>query len=89
MFKNWNINFVRYISRSNELSFWNEVDPSVSGVVNQSGELTGLKEIKAPLRLSATPFVVISGLHDFDPDNNPETNYGRSFNAGMDVKIWH
>ena len=53
----WGLNMFRYIGRYRELSTWNEIDPSKSGMNQQSGILTGISEIKSPVRLSITPFV--------------------------------
>lgn len=79
----WGINFQRYIRRTRESSFWNTVDPNIEGLVNQSGRLVGIKDIKAPLRLSLFPYV--SSYLDLvnRPDNQTLTN---SYNAGLDLK---
>ncbi len=77
--QDWNINFVRRIRRKFERSFWNPVDPNIQGVINQSGQLTGLENIKSPIRLSLTPFVV--GVQKLTP-----FGASRSFGAGMDLK---
>ena len=53
----WGINFYREIRRTREESFWNRVDPSVNGFVNQFGVLEGLKNIQPPTRLSFLPYV--------------------------------
>jgi len=55
--QNWGINFARLIKRYNEWSSWNFIDKAVSGAVNQSGELTGINNIKPPIRLSLSPYV--------------------------------
>ena len=49
--QNWGIQFLRFIRRNNESSFWNPVDPNVNGFVNQFGIYNGLKDIQPPLRL--------------------------------------
>ena len=81
----WTINFVRMIQRDNEQSFWSEIDPNVDGFLNQSGTLTGLYNIKAPVRIQATPFVAAYGLHGREPGEAPTT--GTSLTGGMDVKV--
>ncbi|MCB0641718.1 MAG: carbohydrate binding family 9 domain-containing protein, partial [Phaeodactylibacter sp.] len=82
----WNINFIRQIRRTREESFWNTVNPAMNGLMNQSGTISGLENIEAPIRLSATPFVVtyLENLHD--AGGEPKNVWGRSFNAGMDIK---
>ncbi|MBX2928459.1 MAG: carbohydrate binding family 9 domain-containing protein [Saprospiraceae bacterium] len=82
----WHINFGRMIRRYNEMSFWNTIDPQINGFLIQSGLLNGLENIKAPLRLQATPFLAVYGLHHHDKNGTPKDSYGRSFNGGMDVK---
>ncbi|NJB86455.1 hypothetical protein GGR26_002223 [Lewinella marina] len=81
----WTVNFVRMIRRANEQSFWAEIDPTIDGFLNQSGTLTGLYDIKAPLRLQATPFVAVYGLQG--RESNEKTTYGTSITGGMDVKL--
>jgi hypothetical protein len=82
----WRINFVRQIRRNRETDCWNNVDPKIDGLVNQSGELTGIKNIKSPVRLQAQPFVSTYLENNFDKNASPKNVLGRSFNAGMDVK---
>ncbi|MEO1652350.1 MAG: DUF5916 domain-containing protein, partial [Bacteroidota bacterium] len=77
----WGINFTRIIRRTRETTYWNPVDASVDGFVNQFGTLTGLKNIQPPPRLSFTPY--ISAYATVDGVNNAS---GGSFNGGMDIK---
>ncbi len=48
----WGLSFVRSIRRTREISSWNGFDPNKNGYAIQFGNLTDLKGIKAPLRLS-------------------------------------
>jgi len=83
--QNWGINFIRTRQVANQQTFWNFVDPKVSGFINQSGTLIGLKDIKAPLRLSFSPYV--SAYINHYPANLPGVkNTTSNFNGGMDVK---
>ena len=83
--QNWGINFIRKRQVANQQTFWNFVDPKVSGLMNQSGTLEGLKDIKAPLRLSFSPYV--SAYINHYPANLPGVkNTTSRFNGGMDVK---
>lgn len=75
----WNINFGRRIRRKFEKSFWNPVDPKVEGFINQAGRLNGISNVKAPIRLSLTPFVVVGQQF---LNNKSSQSYG----AGMDLK---
>ncbi len=82
----WHINFGRNIRRYNENSFWNFINPQIDGLLLQSGLIHGLENIRAPLRLQATPFLAVYGQQLHNRSNNPKNVYGRSFNGGMDVK---
>lgn len=79
----WGINFYRFIRRTNEKSYWNPVNPKISGILNQEGLLTGLKDLSPPLRLSLLPYV--STGYRTVPTNQGDIN---SFlhSGGMDVK---
>jgi hypothetical protein len=81
----WGLNFMRQRKRDNQGFFWNEVKPAVDGFVNQWGELSGLRDVKPPLRLSLTPYV--SAYLDHYPYNvEGVPNTTRRFNGGADVK---
>jgi hypothetical protein len=82
---NWGVQFIREIRRFREKSYWNPVDPSIKGWVQQSGKLVNLENIKTPVRLSFSPY--ISGYVDIFSDkanNINETN--TAYNAGLDIK---
>jgi hypothetical protein len=80
----WGIQFMRFSRRVNESSFWNPVDPNVSGFVNQFGDLAGLNNIEPPLRLSFSPY--LSGGYRGTPsiDGDYQNEWLKS--GGMDVK---
>ncbi|WP_426061027.1 DUF5916 domain-containing protein [Hymenobacter sp. B1770] len=81
----WGLNFMRQRKRDNQMFFWNEVKPGVDGFVNQWGVLTGLRDLKPPLRLSLTPYV--SSYLNHNPLNAEGTRRtATSFNGGADVK---
>lgn len=83
--QNWGMNITRKRTGSNRQTFWNYVDPKVDGFINQSGVLEGLKGIKAPLRLSFSPY--ISTLLSHYPYHTPGVKNGQAaINGGMDVK---
>lgn len=82
----WGINFGRRINRTGEKSFWSEVNPQVDGFLNQSGKVTNIKDIKSPVRLSATPFVASYIQNHYDKDAEQVSSWGRSINGGMDIK---
>ncbi|MFC2104433.1 DUF5916 domain-containing protein [Bacteroidota bacterium] len=77
----WGIHLWRNIRRYREWSTWNFADINIQGIMNQMGELTGIKGVEPPLRLSVTPYV--SAYLQNDADDN---SWGNDFNAGMDLK---
>lgn len=81
----WGLNFVRQRRSSRQKFFWNEVKPQVDGFVNQWGELTGLRDLKPPLRLSLTPYVS-TYLNHYPYNEQGKQNTTTTFNGGADVK---
>jgi hypothetical protein len=83
--QDWGLNFFRKRTRSGQDLTWNPVSPQVNGFVNQFGEWTGIQKIKAPVRLSFSPY--FSTYVNHYPANNPDVkNTTGSINGGMDVK---
>ena len=54
---NWGLNMFRNIRRYNSNNSWNYLDRKVSGFIHQEGELSGIKDIKSPIRLSFSPYI--------------------------------
>jgi len=80
----WNLQIARGIRYIRENSFWSPLDPQIDGFINQCGVLKGIENIKSPVRLSLTPFVV--GYFDHDSAQQPGSRSASSFGAGMDLK---
>jgi len=80
----WGIQFGRYIRRETEISYWSPVDIKQSGFINYFGTLEGLKDIKAPLRLSFSPY--ISTGYRNNPVLNGKAEENTMFSGGMDLK---
>ncbi|MTI32958.1 DUF5916 domain-containing protein, partial [Xanthovirga aplysinae] len=76
----WGVNFGRSIVRTGEEVWWNEVSPDVNGFINQAGELTGISNIKPPVRLSVSPYVSTY------LGQSSEGEISKSINGGMDLK---
>ncbi len=75
----WGVNFYRYIASRSELYSWNYIDKTVGKTPQYSGLLTGIKDIKPPVRLSFSPFA------SFILDNyDGATNFDYAF--GLDLK---
>ena len=83
--QSWKINFMRSINSIKEKSSWNFIDPNESGFLTQSGTLEGLENIKAPLRLSLSPYFSVYAQNYSDNAANISST-GYSYNGGMDLK---
>lgn len=76
--KNWRFNVFRQMMKSRELSAWQAVNPAISGVLNQSGYLSGIADVKAPLRLSLFPY--LAGYY------GPKASKKFRMSGGLDLK---
>lgn len=77
----WGLNMFRQIRRYNSNNSWNRVDNTISGFIQQQGELGGIKNIKPPLRLSLSPFASVYR------QNNTHSGYNNIYKGGMDLKL--
>ena len=68
----WSINFARMIRREREESYWNEIKPEITGLLNQSGVISNISNIKSPVRLSATPYIVTYLENFYDKSDKPQ-----------------
>jgi hypothetical protein len=82
--QDWGINFLLFSRRNNEQSFWSPVNPNENGFVNQFGDLTGLTDMKPPLRLSFSPYV--SGGYSSVPEAGGKSTNEWLKSGGMDIK---
>ena len=82
----WDINFARQIRRFREESFWHPVNPEGAASTTQMGKLTGIANIKPPIRLQATPFVTAGGSYTYQPDPATQSEFGSSLGGGLDIK---
>lgn len=81
----WGVNFRRTIRRNNENNYWNEIDPQTNGFVNQFGRLTGINNVKSPVRLSISPY--ISTYYDtYSGDAENPASSDTRINGGMDLR---
>lgn len=83
--QDWHINFVRVVGRTREKSFWSKVDPAVEGWLRQAGRLTGIRDIRPPLRLALYPYASVYFEH-YPYGIEGVNDWSRSLNGGMDVK---
>lgn len=77
----WAVNFYRGIIRKQEWSSWNWINNEIEGFSNQAGELTNIKGIEPPLRLSFTPYLSAYAEH-----NTEHNDWGRGIKGGLDLK---
>ena len=76
----WKVNFSRNIRRYRQESSWSPILPEINNPVQQCGILSGIENIKSPLRLSATPYLA-SGL-----EKTGQNPLSKSLTGGMDIK---
>jgi len=79
----WGVNFYRSIQRLRELDSWNYIDLKVKSELSQAGELTGLINVKPPLRLSATPYLSGNAENHGNESWNTFANYGLDLKCGL------
>ncbi len=81
----WGVNFRRTIRRKNEHDYWNNIDPQETGFVNQFGKLSGITNIKSPVRLSVSPYLSAYADHYSGAGEGASTSSQR-LNGGMDIR---
>ena len=77
--QDWSVNFYRRLQTRNETHTWNFIDNTIGNETQYNGEVSGVRDINPPLRLTLFPFVqgVASTF-----DGESETDFA----AGMDIK---
>jgi len=83
--QDWGLNIVRRRQKSGEQLFWQSIDPNANGFLTQEGLLTGLENIKPPLRLQFSPYFSTYQNHDANAAAGTNKN-STTFNGGMDIK---
>jgi hypothetical protein len=81
--QDWGLQFSRSVRGLNEDASWSPQNPNIDGSVNQWGDLTGLKDITPPLRLSFLPYLS-GGVRVSPTSKGNVTEFLKS--GGMDVK---
>ena len=82
--QNWGINIIRRRAKAGKQYTWNPINPVKFGTMNQAGVLTDVTNIKAPIRLSFSPY--FSTYLNHVPKSVNPNNVTSSINGGMDVK---
>lgn len=83
--QDWKVNLMRKLAYSGEKGSFQYIDPEVPGFINQTANLLGVSNIKAPLRLSLSPYLTTYMLTSNDPEGDG-TNKSYSYNGGLDLK---
>ena len=81
--QDWGLNIMRRRKKTGQDLFWQPVDQNVNGFLTQEGSLTGLENIKPPLRLQLSPYFSAYKNHDGTAKENKNKT---TVNGGMDVK---
>jgi hypothetical protein len=77
----WGLNMFRNIRRYNSNNSWNFIDRNVTGFIHQEGQLTGIKDVKPPVRLSLSPYAATY----FESKNSGSTA-DFLYKGGVDMK---
>ncbi len=77
----WGINMWRNIQRFHEFSTWSWVDNKTQEIFKYYGTLTGMHDIRPPLRLSFSPY--LAGYVEKNPDNR---KWDWSLRGGLDLR---
>jgi hypothetical protein len=81
----WGLNIIRKRQKTSQQFSWSNIDPNMNGLQNQEGEWTGIEKIKAPLRLSFSPYFS-AYLNHYPYKTAGVKDLTSSINGGMDVK---
>jgi hypothetical protein len=84
--QDWGINITRRRNKSGKQLMWHPVDPKIGGnFLAQFGTWAGIQDIKAPIRLSFSPYLSTYANH-YPYNTKGINNTTTSINGGMDVK---
>jgi hypothetical protein len=81
----WGLQLFRSIRRRRETNQWALEEKDVSNELVHWGQLQGICNIKAPLRLSFTPYISMGSSH-YPYDVNGVKNFSGTFGGGLDMK---
>jgi hypothetical protein len=81
----WGLNITRRRNKSGQQYMWNPINPNINGLFLQAGQLTGIENIKPPIRLSLSPYFSAYANH-YPHNTSGIKNTTTSLNGGMDVK---
>ncbi len=76
----WGLNFYRELRRDRQKYSWNPIDRNIGATIVQTGLLTGIVNIKPPVRLFLIPY------SSFYVTNSHKEGTDTQFKGGLDVK---
>ncbi len=88
----WGLNFHRQHRTSRDQYSWNFINRDKGNISQYDGIITGIENIKPPLRLSFNPFVFgainnVAGKTEFDWSAGMDLKYGLSENFTLDATL--
>ncbi len=89
----WGINFIRMITRTRKQYSWTYIDKTKQGdIVQFLGNLTGMKGLNPPVRLSFYPYASVNWTHykgenKFSPGFGLDLKYGLNENFTLDATL--
>ena len=90
----WGLQMFRNIRRYNSNNSWNFINREVSGFIHQEGQITGIRNIKPPIRLSVSPYAAAytefkegSSSPDFVYKGGMDLKYGISESFTLDMML--
>lgn len=82
----WRINYMRRLAGTGEKCSFQPLDPQVDGFINQTAHVTGVSNIKSPIRLSLSPYLTGYMQTNSTGGDSPQRSTGYSYNGGLDLK---
>jgi len=88
----WGLNFHRQHRTSRDQYSWNFISRDKGNISQYDGIITGIENIKPPVRLSVNPFIFgsvssMAGVTDFDWSAGLDLKYGLSENFTLDATL--
>ncbi|MGM0567121.1 MAG: DUF5916 domain-containing protein [Bacteroidota bacterium] len=80
----WGLQIIRNIRRSREQIVWAFMEKGLPDYMNYWGVLTGIKDVKPPIRLALKPY--LSGHTQTAPDDDENIVKSHSFGGGLDLQ---
>jgi hypothetical protein len=85
----WGLQVFRNLFRKEELSMWQPMERSRSGMVSQFGTMNGLQNLQAKKTLDIMPYIVArTDRFETEPENPfRQTGKNNKLDAGLDAKV--